>query len=44
LHAIVHDFGEIDDLGPARLAARYFGRLDLPPDTPGGHIVHARRV
>jgi methyltransferase (TIGR00027 family) len=44
LHAILHDFGEIDDLGPARLAARYFGRPDVLPDTPGGHIVHARRL
>jgi methyltransferase (TIGR00027 family) len=44
LREILHEFGEIEDLGPAQLAARYFGRPDVPPDTPGGHIVHARRI
>ncbi|NMO54935.1 class I SAM-dependent methyltransferase [Actinoplanes sp. TBRC 11911] len=34
-------FGTIDDLGPSRLAARFFGREDVPPDTPGGHVLHA---
>jgi methyltransferase (TIGR00027 family) len=34
-------FGSIEDLGPAQLAARYFGRPDLPADTAGGHVVHA---
>ncbi len=36
-------FGDIEDLGPARLAATYFGRPDVPPDTPGGHVLRARR-
>ncbi len=36
-------FTEIEDLGPAALAARYFGRPDVPPETPGGHVLHARR-
>ena len=43
LRAILHDFAQIEDLGPAQLAARYFGRTDVPPDTPGGHLVHARK-
>jgi methyltransferase (TIGR00027 family) len=34
-------FGTIDDLGPSQLAARFFGRPDVPPDTPGGHVLHA---
>ncbi len=34
-------FGELEDLGPAELAARWFGRTDVPPGTPGGHVVHA---
>ncbi|BCJ44229.1 S-adenosyl-L-methionine-dependent methyltransferase [Actinoplanes ianthinogenes] len=37
-------FGEIEDLGPSQLAARYFDRPDVPPETPGGHVLHARRV
>ena len=37
-------FDELEDLGPAQLAARWFGRPDVPPDTPGGHVVHARRT
>ena len=36
-------FDELEDLGPAQLAARWFGRSDVPPDTPGGHVIHARR-
>jgi O-methyltransferase involved in polyketide biosynthesis len=36
-------FTAIEDLGPAQLAARWFGRTDVPPDTPGGHVVHVRR-
>ncbi|BBH65943.1 S-adenosyl-L-methionine-dependent methyltransferase [Actinoplanes sp. OR16] len=36
-------FTAIEDLGPAQLAARYFGRPDVPPETPGGHVLHARR-
>ena len=36
-------FTEIEDLGPAGLAARFFDRHDLPPDTPGGHVIRARR-
>jgi methyltransferase (TIGR00027 family) len=34
-------FGEIEDLGPAALAARFFGRTDVPPSTPGGHLLRA---
>jgi methyltransferase (TIGR00027 family) len=37
-------FGEITDLGPAGLAARYFGRPDVPAETPGGHVLHAVRI
>ncbi|MEU4426779.1 SAM-dependent methyltransferase [Actinoplanes sp. NPDC024001] len=33
--------GAIEDLGPSALAARYFGRSDVPPETPGGHVLHA---
>jgi methyltransferase (TIGR00027 family) len=36
-------FTEIEDLGPAQLAARFFNRPDVPPDTPGGHVLRARR-
>ncbi|MGK5680713.1 class I SAM-dependent methyltransferase [Actinoplanes sp. URMC 104] len=36
-------FDEIEDLGPAQLAARFFGRTDVPPDTPGGHVLRALR-
>jgi methyltransferase (TIGR00027 family) len=32
---------EIEDLGPAQLAARYLGRPDVPADTPGGHVIRA---
>jgi methyltransferase (TIGR00027 family) len=44
LAAVLHErgFGELEDLGPAELAARWFGRTDVPPETPGGHVVHAR--
>ena len=35
-------FTEIEDLGPAQLAAAYFGRPDVPPGTPGGHVLRAR--
>jgi methyltransferase (TIGR00027 family) len=34
-------FGEIEDLGPARLAATFFDRPDVPPGTPGGHVLRA---
>lgn len=34
-------FTALEDLGPAQLAARYFGRSGLPPDTPGGHVILA---
>ncbi|PRY22408.1 class I SAM-dependent methyltransferase [Pseudosporangium ferrugineum] len=37
-------FGEIEDLGPAELAERYFGRPGVPKDTPGGHLLHARKA
>ncbi|WP_433300539.1 class I SAM-dependent methyltransferase [Actinoplanes sp. CA-030573] len=37
-------FGEIEDLGPAQLAARFFDRHDVPPHTPGGHILRAVRA
>jgi methyltransferase (TIGR00027 family) len=36
-------FHEIEDLGPAQLAAHFFNRHDVPPDTPGGHLLRARR-
>jgi methyltransferase (TIGR00027 family) len=36
-------FTEFEDLGPAALAARFFDRHDVPPDTPGGHLLRARR-
>ncbi|MBU2668586.1 SAM-dependent methyltransferase [Actinoplanes bogorensis] len=36
-------FGDLEDLGPAQLAARFFGRDDIPADTPGGHVLRARR-
>ncbi|GIF06282.1 class I SAM-dependent methyltransferase [Actinoplanes siamensis] len=39
----VRGLHEIEDLGPAGLAARYFNRPDVPPETPGGHVLHARR-
>jgi methyltransferase (TIGR00027 family) len=42
--SILRDFGEIEDLGPAQLAARYFNRPGLPPETAGGHVVHARQI
>jgi O-methyltransferase involved in polyketide biosynthesis len=35
-------FTEIEDLGPAELGARYFGRPGVPPDTAGGHFIRAR--
>ncbi|MEV6343304.1 SAM-dependent methyltransferase [Actinoplanes sp. NPDC051851] len=37
-------FGEIEDLGPSGLAARFFGRPDVPAETPGGHVLHARKL
>jgi methyltransferase (TIGR00027 family) len=37
-------FTEIEDLGPAGLAAHFFGRHDVPPDTPGGHVLRALRT
>jgi methyltransferase (TIGR00027 family) len=37
-------FGEIEDLGPSGLAARFFGRHDVPPGTPGGHVLRALRT
>jgi methyltransferase (TIGR00027 family) len=36
-------FDEIEDLGPAQLAARFFNRHDVPPNTPGGHLLRAVR-
>jgi methyltransferase (TIGR00027 family) len=36
-------FRTVTDLGPAGLAARFFGRPDVPPETPGGHVLHAVR-
>lgn len=39
-----HGFGEIEDLGPSGLAARFFNRPDVPAETAGGHVLHARRV
>ncbi|MFC7530533.1 class I SAM-dependent methyltransferase [Actinoplanes sp. GCM10030250] len=37
-------FGEIEDLGPAAMGARFFNRPDVPLDTPGGHVLHARQL
>jgi O-methyltransferase involved in polyketide biosynthesis len=34
-------FTEIEDLGPAQLAARFFNRPDVPSNTPGGHVLRA---
>jgi methyltransferase (TIGR00027 family) len=34
-------FGEIEDLGPQQIAARYFGGRVTPPSNVGGHVVHA---
>jgi len=36
-------FGEIEDLGPNRIAARYFPERAPPGRTRGGHVVRARR-
>jgi methyltransferase (TIGR00027 family) len=36
-------FGEIEDLGPNRIAARYFPEGAAPGRTSGGHVVRARR-
>lgn len=44
LHALLHGFADIDDLGPAQLGERYFHRPGLPPDTPGGHVIHVRQI
>jgi methyltransferase (TIGR00027 family) len=44
IERILHAFGDLEDLGPAQLAERFFHRADLPPDTPGGHILHARQL
>ncbi|WP_436524115.1 class I SAM-dependent methyltransferase [Actinoplanes sp. HUAS TT8] len=38
-----HGFADIEDLGPSGLAARFFNRPDVPADTAGGHVLHARR-
>ncbi len=40
--AALPGFVDIEDLGPAELAARFFHRPDVPPNTPGGHVVGAR--
>jgi methyltransferase (TIGR00027 family) len=37
-------FSTIEDLGPAGLAERYFNRPDVPQDTPGGHVLWARKA
>jgi methyltransferase (TIGR00027 family) len=37
-------FGEIEDLSPRDIAIRYFGEQDPPRNTPGAHIVRARRA
>ena len=36
-------FTEIEDLGPARIAARYFG-VPNSDRTKGGHVIHATKV
>jgi methyltransferase (TIGR00027 family) len=36
-------FVDVDDVGPAEMAARWFEPRDaVPAGTPGGHVVHAR--
>ncbi|WP_250028702.1 class I SAM-dependent methyltransferase [Paractinoplanes maris] len=35
-------FTEVEDQGPSQLASTYFDRHDVPPDTPGGHVLRAR--
>jgi len=37
-------FEEVEDLGLAEIADRYFGRLVTETIKPGPHVVHARRV
>jgi len=37
-------FGDLEDLGPAQLAERYFDRPGVPPETPGGHVIRATRL
>jgi methyltransferase (TIGR00027 family) len=37
-------FGEVEDVGLAEIADRYFGRLATEAIKPGPHMVHARRV
>ncbi|HEY3719750.1 MAG TPA: hypothetical protein VGL41_06360 [Roseiarcus sp.] len=36
-------FGEIEDLGPNQIAARYFPDRPAPGRTSGGHVVRVRR-
>jgi methyltransferase (TIGR00027 family) len=36
-------FREVEDLGPAAIAATFFGRTDIPPETPGGHLLRTVR-
>jgi methyltransferase (TIGR00027 family) len=45
LAADLHERGltDIEDLGPAQLAAIYLNRTDLAPDMPGGHVIWAAR-
>jgi methyltransferase (TIGR00027 family) len=46
LHAVLSSIGfsEMEDLGPADIAVRYFGQPNPTPNAPGGHIVRARRA
>jgi len=37
-------FRDIEDLGPAQIAARYFPGRGGPPRDRGGHVVHALRI
>jgi methyltransferase (TIGR00027 family) len=38
------DFDDREDLGPAQLAERFFNRPGVPAETPGGHVIRARRL
>jgi methyltransferase (TIGR00027 family) len=40
--ALLKGFGEIEDMGPREIGARYFGKL-VRADRAGGHVVRARR-
>jgi len=37
-------FGHVDDIGPERLAARFFPEAERSAPTRGGHIMHAAAI